>query len=130
MAERSSPAFRSLLRNGIALHLSIALICFAACVSGAASSWAASTPDHSKHGEQIFQTRCLVCHNKKPGDNSPFGPPNLYSVFKGKAAITTAQAETIITDGKSPMPPFGTVLSKDDIASVVGYLKSQAASVK
>jgi len=130
MAERLSPAHWRLLRNGIALHLSIALICFAAYFSGTAASWAATTPSQIKHGSQIFATRCIVCHNKQPGDNSPFGPPNLYSAFKGKAAITATQAETIITKGKSPMPPFGTVLSKNDISSVVAYLKAQAQSAK
>jgi mono/diheme cytochrome c family protein len=130
MAERSSPAHRALLRNGFALPLSIALICFAAYFAGTAASWAATTPTQIKHGSEIFQTRCIVCHNKKPGDNSPFGPPNLYAAFKGKTAITTTQAETIITNGKSPMPSFGSVLSKDEIASVVAYLKTQAATAR
>jgi mono/diheme cytochrome c family protein len=131
MAERSSPLFLSLLRNGLALHVSIVVICFAACIAGTASSWAAAaSPDRIRHGSEIFQTRCIACHNKKPGDNSPFGPPNLYSVFKGAKAITTVQAQTIIKNGRSPMPSFRSVLSNEDVQSVVTYLKIQAASEK
>lgn len=77
----------------------------------------------SKKGDQIFHTRCVVCHNKQPGDTSPFGPPNLYQAFKSKS-ITPPQAEVIITHGKGQMPAFGTILSKGDVQSVIAYLKT------
>jgi mono/diheme cytochrome c family protein len=72
-------------------------------------------------GSQVFHTRCISCHDKQLGDNSPFGPPNLFSEFKNKA-ITHSQAETVIAHGKGTMPPFGTVLSKAEIQSVIEYL--------
>ena len=72
-------------------------------------------------GAQVFHARCISCHDKQPGDDSPFGPPNLFSEFK-KKAITHSQAETIIVHGKGPMPPFGAVLSKTEIQSVIEYL--------
>jgi mono/diheme cytochrome c family protein len=77
----------------------------------------------AKKGDQIFRTRCIICHNKQPGDNSPFGPPNLYDAFKTKA-ISAPQAEQIISKGKGQMPAFGTILSKGEVDSVIAYLKA------
>lgn len=78
-----------------------------------------------KHGESIFTTRCIVCHNKKPGDNAPFGPPNLYHVFGAKPPLlTTVQAEQIIIHGKGQMPAWGTALTTTDIRDVINYLRT------
>ena len=83
-----------------------------------------SSPPAFKHGESIFTTRCIVCHNKKPGDNTPFGPPNLYHVFGAKPPLlTTAQAEQIIIHGKGQMPAWGSTLSNTDIHDVIEYLR-------
>lgn len=77
-----------------------------------------------KHGDAIFHQKCIICHNQEPGNNLPFGPPNLYTVFRGKE-ITPQQAETIITEGKGGMPSFRSVLTKTDIRSVIAYLKTR-----
>ena len=75
-------------------------------------------------GSQIFHARCIACHNKQRGDNSPFGPPNLYIAFKTKA-VTPTQAQEIITHGKGQiMPSFAKVLSKSDIQNVIAYLQA------
>jgi mono/diheme cytochrome c family protein len=84
---------------------------------------AAASTGGPKKGDQIFHTKCIICHNKQPGDNSPFGPPNLYDAFKNKA-ITAPQAEDIITHGKGQMPAFANILSKTDVQSVIAYLKT------
>lgn len=78
----------------------------------------------AKRGEATFKQRCIVCHNKQPGDTTPFGPPNLNGIFHGPAAITTKQAEDIIVNGKGQMPPWGKVLTKSDIDDVIAYLKA------
>jgi mono/diheme cytochrome c family protein len=78
-----------------------------------------------KHGDQIFHQRCSTCHNKQPGDSSPFGPPNLYDIFRHSSSLSVKQAETIITQGKGAMPAFGTMLSRSDIRSVIGYLRGK-----
>jgi mono/diheme cytochrome c family protein len=84
---------------------------------------AGSSAGGAKKGNQIFNMRCIVCHNKQPGDNSPFGPPNLYDAFKTRA-ITAPQAEQIISKGKGQMPAFGTILGKGEVDSVIAYLKA------
>ncbi len=74
-----------------------------------------------KRGDSLFHQRCAVCHNKQPGDTTPFGPPNLYQVFR-KKTITVAEASEIIRKGKGPMPAFGTSISEGQIRDVVAYL--------
>jgi mono/diheme cytochrome c family protein len=77
----------------------------------------------TKHGQEIFETKCMICHNQKPGASTTDGPPNLYEAFKNKT-VTVPQAEEIITHGKGQMPAFGTMLSKSDMVSVIAYIKS------
>jgi mono/diheme cytochrome c family protein len=99
------------------------LMCAAFMVSSAAA--ADATGGKAKHGEALFKERCISCHNKQPGDTSPFGPPNLNGIFRKPARITTKEAASIITNGKSPMPGFGTVLSPGDIDDLIAYLKTK-----
>jgi mono/diheme cytochrome c family protein len=78
-----------------------------------------------KLGSEIFHKRCAGCHNKQPGDSSPFGPPNLYVAFKGKSLLPSSRAEAIIAQGEGTMPAFGNVLSKGEIRSVIAYLRAR-----
>ncbi len=79
----------------------------------------------TKRGAEIFQKRCVACHNKQPGDESPFGPPNLYSAFRNTPPLSVHDAETIIRNGKGTMPPFASILSPSDIRSVIAYLRKR-----
>lgn len=74
-------------------------------------------------GSAIFHKNCIVCHNKQPGDTTPFGPPNLHGVFK-TTDLTSAQAQEIITNGKGQMPAWGKTLTPKDIKNVIAYLKT------
>jgi mono/diheme cytochrome c family protein len=75
----------------------------------------------AKRGSALFHQRCAVCHNKQPGNDSPFGPPNLYDVFREKK-ITVTQAKNIIYQGEGPMPSFGKSISDAQIRDVIAYL--------
>jgi mono/diheme cytochrome c family protein len=79
----------------------------------------------AKQGQAIFRQRCATCHNKQPGDTSPFGPPNLYGIFRGPSHLTTKQAADIIEKGKSPMPAFGDVLTRSDIDNLIAFLRTR-----
>lgn len=79
----------------------------------------------TKHGAEIFQKRCVVCHNKQPGDDAPFGPPNLYTLFRANPPLSSQEAETTIRNGKGNMPAFGNILSPSDIRSVIAYLRKR-----
>lgn len=83
----------------------------------------------AKRGAAIFQQNCVSCHNKQPGDTTPFGPPNLHGIFSSKPLVTPpvtpAQATDIIKKGKAPMPAFAGVLTEAQISDVIAYLKAQ-----
>jgi len=78
-----------------------------------------------EEGEQIFHQRCAGCHTKAVGDTSPFGPPNLHGIFRGKSAITITEATTAIVKGKNSMPGWGNVLTRSEVSNVVAYLRTQ-----
>jgi mono/diheme cytochrome c family protein len=86
---------------------------------------AASRKIRIEEGEKTFRQYCISCHNKAVGDTAPFGPPNLHGIFRGKSAITTAEATTVIVKGKSSMPGWGNVLTRSDISNVIAYLRTQ-----
>jgi mono/diheme cytochrome c family protein len=83
----------------------------------------------AKRGSAIFQQNCVSCHNKQPGDTTPFGPPNLHGIFSSKSMvsppITPAQAQETIKKGLPPMPAFGSILTEGQISDVIAYLKAQ-----
>ena len=74
-----------------------------------------------KHGNALFHEKCAGCHNKRPGDTSPFGPPNLHGIFQRKL-VTPAEASNVIRHGRGSMPGFGT-LSDTQVDELLAYLK-------
>jgi mono/diheme cytochrome c family protein len=104
--------------------VSTALLAFATNLQSATAAANESSSGAAKHGNEIFHQRCATCHNQAPGDSMPFGPPNLYTVFRERT-ISSQQAENIILQGKGSMPPFRNVLTKSDIRCVISYLKTR-----
>ena len=107
------------------IELGLATLLFGLCCASALAVEPTPKTPAAKRGSEIFHKRCIVCHNKQPDDTSPFGPPNLYAVFRGKPQLTTAQAETIVLNGKGQMPSFKAVLTRDEIRSILAYLRSK-----
>jgi mono/diheme cytochrome c family protein len=106
---------------GAAAAMLLSLATTLTAASGAGNK--AASP-RVRQGDAIFHQRCIVCHNKQPGDTTPFGPPNLHEIFKGPTALKTQDAATIITNGKGRMPAFGAILTKSEIGAVIAYLKA------
>jgi mono/diheme cytochrome c family protein len=84
----------------------------------------------ASQGETVFKAQCIGCHNKAPGDATPFGPPNLHGIIGTNTSatppqITTAAAVETVKKGKGIMPPFEGKLTTQDINNVVAYLKTQ-----
>ena len=80
----------------------------------------------AKQGEIVFKAQCIGCHNKQPGDTTPFGPPNLHGIIGSTPPMVTPQeAAATIKTGKGIMPPFDGKLTPQDISNVVAYLKTQ-----
>jgi cytochrome c6 len=84
----------------------------------------ASAADASD-GEKAFQSNCVVCHGQD-GTGTPTGKalkaPDLHSDQVQK--MTDAQIADQIANGKNNMPPFKNTLTKDQIQSLVAYVRT------
>jgi mono/diheme cytochrome c family protein len=108
----------------LALLLSVSGMVLAGMSGTAAAQKPAS--GKAKQGETIFKAQCIGCHNKQPGDTTPFGPPNLHGIIGSTPPMVTPQEATAtIKNGKGVMPPFEGKLTTQDISNVVAYLKTQ-----
>jgi mono/diheme cytochrome c family protein len=76
-----------------------------------------------KRGDLLFHQLCVSCHNKQPGDDYPFGPPNLYDVLRRKE-ITPSQASDVIRQGRAQMPSFGARITDGQISDLIAYLQA------
>ena len=76
-------------------------------------------------GEHAFKTNCVVCHGTD-GTGSPTGKalkaPDLHADVVQK--MTDQQIADQIMNGKNNMPPFKNTLNKDQIQSLVAYVRS------
>lgn len=119
---------RSFFTKGTLRLFTLVLVCatIGKCqtvVGHAATRTVTAENPAAKRGALIFHQRCERCHNKQPDDATPFGPPNLYQVFRHKT-ISVAQATQIIHHGKGPMPAFGTSITNTQIRDVIAYLSA------
>jgi Cytochrome c, mono- and diheme variants len=121
--QRRPQSFRLVSWSSLAF-CSVVIFAASQCVVASSSADAPAAPN-AKAGGEIFQKRCIICHNKQKDDDSPFGPPNLYAKFHGNPPLTAQQAETTITHGKGQMPAFGGILSRSEIRSVIAYLRTR-----
>jgi cytochrome c oxidase cbb3-type subunit 3 len=92
---------------------------------GCTRSEARSGPD----GARVFATYCARCHGTEGRGGLPLwdgGPaPRNFHDPTFHAARTEEQLRTTVHDGKPPgMPPFGAVLSPEEIAAVVRHVRT------
>lgn len=71
-----------------------------------------------KHGEEVYNNNCAVCH--KPDGT---GMPPAFPSIKGSQVATGPIKNhiNIVLQGKNAMPAWGSQLNDDDIAAVVTY---------
>ena len=78
-------------------------------------------------GKEVFE-QCSVCHNAD-SDEKKMGP-GLKGLFKkatladGKTKVTEKSVQTKIDQGGNGMPGYEEMLSKDEKANLVAYLKT------
>jgi cytochrome c6 len=106
-ADRNMKWLGLVLFMGLAVTITLAL---PAGVNAAASK-----------GPEIFKSKCQMCHGPS-GKNGPMHLKDLGSAEVQK--LSNAQLHEIITKGKSPMPAFGSQLSKEQVNELVSYIRS------
>ena len=107
----------------------LAALAGALAYGGAARAAGSYAYDAAK-GKQLFTSTCAACHQV-----SGEGIPSAFPPLKGNAVVNSADptahlhtilfgAHGLVVGGvkyASTMPPFGTLLSDDDVAKVANY---------
>jgi len=88
------------------------------------------TPDVLKKGKSVFGSRCQKCHGAEGKGNGPESDPDEPAADLTDGSRATANPDGVLfykiwNGRKSPkMPAFKTELGKEDIWSVVEYIKT------
>jgi mono/diheme cytochrome c family protein len=104
----------------------IAAACFGVLLVSGTTIFAQKAGDADK-GKMIFDDQCSVCHNSD-SEETKVGP-GLKGLFKheklknGKA-VNEANVRAFISAGGNGMPAYGDLLSDEEKANVIAFLKS------
>lgn len=102
-------------------------LCLAVGIVAAQDKKAKGKAGDAAAGKEVFETNCAACHEiataeKKTG-------PSLKGLFKkakmtnGKA-VSEASVKAVINAGGNGMPPYADLLSDEEKANVLAYLKT------
>lgn len=79
-------------------------------------------------GETIFKAKCASCHGPDGSGQTTMG--KMMKLHDLKSAEVQSKSDAQLTDfivkGKTPMPAYGSQLSKEQIKDVVAYLRELA----
>lgn len=108
------------------LYFAVASTLVGASLSFAAAGQAAAKAGDATKGKDVFE-QCSVCHNADSTDKK-IGP-GLKGLFKQEKLVngkkvTEANVLEIINNGGNGMPAYADMLSAEDKANVIAYLKT------
>jgi mono/diheme cytochrome c family protein len=89
---------------------------------------AAVARDDAKEGEQLWKTKCAMCHGPDGAAGTAMGKKlNMKPVTAPEIQKKTdAELAAIVTKGKDKMPPYDGKLTKEQIQQVVAYMRTLA----
>jgi mono/diheme cytochrome c family protein len=73
-------------------------------------------------GEQLFASSCQGCH--MPDGNGATGAGTYPSLSKDNNLGTSGYPVYVVVRGQRAMPPVGAMMSDDQVAAVVNYLRT------
>ena len=82
----------------------------------------ASTTGKVGAGADSFKRYCAACHSVEP-EHKLVGP-SLYSEMRGPQRKTTKDVRDIIVQGSKTMPRFGSLLSEQELADLLAYVRT------
>jgi mono/diheme cytochrome c family protein len=80
-------------------------------------------------GATVYKAKCMTCHAKDGSGNTPVGK-SLQSADLRSAEVqkkSDAELTESVSEGKGNMPAFKTLLSEDEIHSVLAYVRTLAS---
>ena len=80
-------------------------------------------------GVNVYKAKCLTCHAKDGSGDTPVGKSLQSADLRSPEVQKKSDADLTesISEGKGNMPSFKTMLSEDEIHSVLGYVRTLAA---
>jgi mono/diheme cytochrome c family protein len=80
-------------------------------------------------GATVYKAKCLTCHAKDGSGNTPVGKSLQSADLRSPEVQKKPDAELTeaIAEGKGNMPAFKTLLSEEEIHSVLGYVRTLAS---
>ena len=108
------------MRNEPILIRTICLLSVVHCVllNSCGNNTTQKTTEIKSAGESLYENNCTACHGSD-GKLCALGAKDLSISTIDKAGMID-----IIINGKSTMTPFGSMLSKEDIAQVADYVQT------
>jgi mono/diheme cytochrome c family protein len=73
-------------------------------------------------GEDLFANICQGCH--MPDGNGASGAATYPSIANNRKLEASGYPVYVVVNGQRAMPPFGAMLSDDQVAAVVNYLRT------
>jgi mono/diheme cytochrome c family protein len=100
------------------------LAAYAQAVGPSASGRALSAGPRfvEKSGEELFENVCQGCH--MPDGKGATGAGSYPSLAGNDHLLTGGYPIAIVVNGQRGMPPFGAMMSDDQIAAVVNYVRT------
>jgi mono/diheme cytochrome c family protein len=73
-------------------------------------------------GEAIYVRVCAACHQK--GNKGAVGAASYPALAKNESVASTAYMESVLLDGLRGMPPLGQMMSDEQVADVINYVRT------
>jgi len=79
-------------------------------------------------GANVYKAKCLTCHAKDGSGNTPVGKSLQSADLRSPEVQKKSDAELTesISEGKGNMPAFKTLITEDEIHSVLSYVRNLA----
>lgn len=102
----------------LAVSIFSMFVCFAACNSLLGQ-------ENSSSGEDVFKSKCVLCHGADGTGNTPLGKQLQAADLGSKEVqkLTNAEMRKQIHDGRANMPGFADQLSDEQISRVIQYVR-------
>lgn len=80
-------------------------------------------------GVNVYKAKCMTCHAKDGSGDTPVGKSLQSADLRSPEVQKKSDVDLTesISEGKGNMPAFKTLLSADEIHSVLGYVRTLAA---
>jgi mono/diheme cytochrome c family protein len=108
--------------SGAAAVTALSLLSVAAHAQSAGLTWSEGYRFSEASGEGLFANVCRGCHMSD--GKGATGAGTYPSLARNKNLVTRDYAVGIVLNGLRDMPPFGSMMSDDQVAAVVNYLRT------